>query len=106
MAQWNGYGSGATHETKVKVLEDSLRKAVQTFGLVPAEERESTAKAIRRLSERLLAARLKVIRARIAALAITNKHLEKLRSQEQEIQAEGVDGILIEFGVLERILNF
>jgi len=108
MAQWTGQFSGFTHETKVQDTEISLREAVATFKALPEAERAERAgkmKAVRHLAERLLAVRRKALRARISALTepgtkerLDSKQASHLRAREQELQAQGIDEILREFG--------
>jgi hypothetical protein len=68
MAQWTGQFSGSTHETKVQDIQNSLRQAIKILEAASEVDRAGKLKSIRRLSERLLAARLKALRARISAL--------------------------------------
>ena len=108
MAQWTGQFSGFTHETKVQDIEKSLRQAIQTFKTASEPERTVKLKAARQLSERLLAARRKALRARISALtqpgskSLVEEQALHLRTREQELQAQGVDEILREFGAYEK----
>ena len=108
MAQWAGQFGGFTHETKVQDIEISLRQAVRAL---PEAERHGKLKAIRHLSERLLAARLKILRARISALTepgnktLDNSQASHLRTREQELEVQDVDEILREFGVYEKPLT-
>lgn len=103
MAQWIGQYSGLTHETKVQDLETSLRKTVAACATAPEAERESRGKAVEHLAGRLLAARLKAIRARLSALRepgqkrASEDQLKQLQTCEQELLAQGVAGILKEF---------
>jgi hypothetical protein len=105
MAQWMGQFSGHTHGTKVGDIEESLRKAVIAIGATPG--------AVRHLAERLLAARLKLLRARIASAAelkykegrASSEQVPQLKSRARELEAHGVDGILKEFGAYEKILQ-
>ena len=102
MAQWIGQYSGLTHETKVQDLEESLRKAIKAFYTVSESERKSKLKAVLHISERLLVTRSKVLRTRISALdprQSTNGN--KLWVREQNLHAQGVAGILKEFGFNE-----
>ena len=107
MAQWNGQFSGLTHETKVQDIEASLRQAVTAFDAAPDAERESKAKAVHHLSGRLLAGRLKALRARLSALRepglkrASDSQVKQLQTREQELHAQGVAGILKEFGFHE-----
>jgi hypothetical protein len=103
MAQWAGQFSGFTHETKVQDIEHSLRQAITTYKALPEAERDGKLKAIRRLSERLLAVRLKALRARISALtepgtrSLDDAKAAHLRKREQELEAQSIDDILTEF---------
>lgn len=103
MAQWYRGYTGHTHDTKVLDVEDSLRKAVVAFGIAPESERNIRTKNVRHLSERLLAARLKALRARRAALnelglkTDVEAQVTRLQQQEQQILDLGVEGILREF---------
>jgi len=104
MAQWTGQFSGFTHETKVEVIEHSLRLAITTFYALPEAERSGKQKNIRHLAERLLAVRLKALRARLSALtepgakSLEDTKAPHLRLREQELQAQSADDILREFG--------
>ncbi len=100
MAQWQGQFSGFTHETKVQDLENSLRQAVRSA----AQTRDdlNKRKAIWHLGERLLAARLRTLRARESALrrpiVERDAAVQKLRTRRSELEQGGVKGILSEFG--------
>src|SRR5882762_1612725 len=97
MAQWTGQFSGFTHETKVQDIEHSLRHAIKTFEAAPEAERIGKLKAIRHLSAKLLAARLKALRARISALtepgskSSDDRQASHLRARQQELERQGVD---------------
>lgn len=105
MAQWNGQYSGLSHETKVQDIEESLRKAVKSFLAAAENEKADKDKAVQHLAKRLLAARLKAIRARISVIAAIpslvgiDKRVSQLQSTEEELQSQGVEDILKEFGV-------
>jgi hypothetical protein len=108
MAQWMGQFSGHTHETKVEDAQASLRHAVEALrsaGLGP--DREKKAKAVHRLAKRLLTARLKLAKARIAAATDTQsgvalaKRANEIVSLERKyamVREGGLDAILREFG--------
>lgn len=103
MAQWTGQYSGLTHETKVQDIEALLRQAVAAFDATPEPARESKAKAVHHLSDRLLAARLKALRARLSALhepGPKQAAASQLQTREQELRAQGVTGIFKEFHFL------
>ena len=105
MAQWTGQFSGHTHESKVQDIEDSLRLAIQTYRTASEAERTSQLKAIRHLAERLLAARLKALRASISAITepgskrLDDTKASHLRAREHGLQAQSVDDILREYGI-------
>jgi hypothetical protein len=89
-------------------VEDALRHAVAVFRATDPSERERQAKSVRNLAERLLSARLKLLKARLAALepvAEAQKQnaggIESLRAREARTRVEGVCGILAEFGALD-----
>jgi hypothetical protein len=108
MAQWSGQFSGLTHETKVQDIEASLRKAISAFDAAPVAERETKSNVVHELSNRLFAARLKALRARLSALRepglkhASDSQVRQLQSRELELQAQGVAGILGEFGFHEK----
>ena len=105
MAQWAGQFSGFTHETKVQDVERSLRQAVATFQALPEAERTLKRKAIQHLAERLIAVRLKVLRARISALTepgrkrLDDAQATLMQKREQELHAQTVEDVLREFGL-------
>lgn len=110
VAQWRGFFSGHTHATKVEDAEDALRHAVTIFRAAELENRERKAKSVRNLAERLLAARLKLLKARLAALEpvaegrdVNADGIESLRDREARTKAEGVSGILAEFGATDAL---
>lgn len=94
MAQWNGQFSGNTHETKVRDLEDSLRIAV-------AAARSSSdggkGKAVERIADRLLSARLKVFRARLSRCE-DDDDVPSLMKKIEDLDSQGVQSVLAEFG--------
>jgi hypothetical protein len=100
MAQWQGQFSGRTHATKVKRLEASLAVAIGALNAAPKAQAGTKLKAARALAERLLSARLHLFRSRISAVAEKQGEtdIETLRSREAAARANGVDGILREFG--------
>jgi len=105
MAQWQyGYG-GLTHETKVQDIEASLRQAIAAFDTAAGAERDSKAKAVRHLAERLLRARSKALGARLSTLLEpghkSSDQVRRLQMREQELHAQGVTGILREFAFRE-----
>ena len=87
-------------------MEALLRHAVEAYGTAQSsEDGNRKAHSVLNLAERLLSARLKFFRARIAELQPvvegkeqTSGGIEKLKAREAQAKAEGVDGILMEFG--------
>ncbi len=101
MAQWLGLGSGATHATKVKDLEESLRAAIAALkSLSDDDGREAKIKTIQNLSRRLLSARLHLIGSRLTKAKEKQADDESKLLREREIACErgGTEGILKEFG--------
>ena len=107
MAQWNGQYTENSHATKVQDYEDVLRNAVKTFlETNSTEEKIVKEKAIHKLAERLLTARLKFLKAKLndAEPVIEEKaskqkvQIEHLQQQIEKVRLEGINGILMEFG--------
>lgn len=107
MAQWLGQYTGRTHESKAREIETSLCKAVDALRKATEQEKTRKVKAVRRLSERLLRARHKMLHARISNLTEArapgevSQKIAHLKAQEQEMSEQGIAGILKEFGVTE-----
>lgn len=109
MAQWLGQFSGHTHETKVEDSEELLRHAVKVFHAVDSNlERAKKAKVVHRLAKRLLTARLKLAKARIAAatdvqsgvaLAKRENEIASLERKYAVVCEGGLEAILREFSV-------
>jgi hypothetical protein len=103
MAQWIGFRSGHTHDTKVRDSEDSLRHAVLAVSGATPVDRDRKVQAMRRLAHRVLNCRLKALRARIVALTepgkLTQDEVARLQESEQVLRSQGIEGILREFGV-------
>ena len=108
MAQWYGFGSGLTHETKVKDLEASMRKAVTALKAANEAETDGKMKAVHHLAERLLAARLKAMGAKISQLRepkarpVDEQIVSRLEAEQERVRDAGVDAILTEFGCERR----
>jgi hypothetical protein len=106
MAQWKGQFSGRTHATKVKRLERSLAVAVSALQAASKDEAQRKLKAARNIAERLLLARLHMMRSRISAAREKQQEessVGTLRLREEAAQAGGVDAILREFGITSNI---
>ena len=107
MAQWSGQYLGHTHDTKVDEAEELLREAITALSSAPASYRARRVKSVRRLADRLLAARLKVVRAKLSVRAEPDQRggeaeqSTRLLAREQELVAGGVASILREFNVAE-----
>jgi hypothetical protein len=107
MAQWMGQFSGNTHATRVEEAEAALRHAVVVYrAATPGVERDKKAKAIKRLANRLLMARLKLTKARIAAatdiqtgvpFAKRENEITPLELRYEKMREDGLDAILREF---------
>jgi hypothetical protein len=92
MAQWMGQFSGHTHATRVEDAEASLRHAVEVFRSTGSDpDREQKAKTVNRLAKRLMMARSKLMKARIAAarevqsLAVPDKRAKKIASYNDRL---------------------
>lgn len=93
-------------------MEELLNHAVIVFrGANIDSEHIAKGKAVRKLAEKLLPARLKFLKARIydkqpvieKNVEKSRRLVEKLCEQEFEIRLGGVNAILIEFGVKDLI---
>jgi hypothetical protein len=115
MAQWAGGYSGDTHATRVAEVEAALRQAAAALKSEAADgpTPKAVAKA-RKLAERLLSARLRMLKARISALKDASvqetvppagAQLASPRQRLATVEAQGLPGILAEFGVDVRELD-
>jgi hypothetical protein len=112
VAQWLGQFSGNTHATRVEDAEDALRHAVTVFRSAASdEERARKGKSLRRIAERVRSSRLKLFRARLDAFEplVEGKQpqpcgIESLKERETRTIAEGLNGVLREFGAQDAIL--
>ena len=105
MAQWRGQFSGHTHSSKIEDVEAILRHAVTVYREQDTEGgRERKGKAVRNLAARLLRARLKLLKAKVAVseprVAPSPVHEARQRALA-EARAAGTAAILIEFGAPE-----
>jgi hypothetical protein len=129
MAQWLGQYTGKTHATRVADAEVALRRAADVLcEELTADERLQKALAVRGLAERVVALRLRMIRARIVALCADDRFdtggrssdwetardmprrgpaesISSLRAREELVREGGVEMVLREFGV-EDVLSF
>jgi len=93
MAQWKGQYSGHTHVTKILELESCLRKAVAAYH---SSGEAGKLKAVEKLADRLLKARVKNLRAWLDLL-VDRESGAKLRQQVDSAIASGLAAILREF---------
>jgi hypothetical protein len=113
MAQRIGYGSGHDHVTRVRDAEESLRQALEALRASgPGNERTKRAKAVRRLGERVLWARLRM-RVRIAAAREAqmgeatverSQEIASLHNRAEVIRGGGLSAILAEFGAQDAVV--
>ena len=96
---------------KVKDCEDTLRHAVTVFRTCETEkERRGKKKAAINLAEKLLLARVKLLKAKIYESesvfeereSATHRQLESLRDKLSETQRGGMGAILVEFKLNDR----
>ena len=101
MAQWSGQFSGRTHATKVEDLEEAVSRAAAALRVARERETNDKSKAIHKLAERLLQARLKELKASISEEALGDREARTVRlsTRRDELIASGVAGILREFNV-------
>lgn len=113
MAQWNGQFTGNTHATKVQDLEHALRHSVNNFRETNlTTENKNKAKTVYKLAEKLFNARLKFLKVKLYdAEPVTEENvrkqsvqIENLQRQIENINREGISGILIEFGAKDLII--
>ena len=108
MAQWIGAFRGHTHETKVKDVEASLKKAIAAYST--ATPLNAKFEAMHHLAERVLMCRLKATRAQLAQLCesgskqrLNEKAIARYEHEFARLQENGIEGVLKEFGfVLEK----
>jgi hypothetical protein len=106
MAQWYGQYTGNSHSTKVKDLEEMLIHAVNVYRESSNEEKVTKLKAINKIAEKLLTARLKLLKAKlydvepVIAEKKENQSVQIKHLQEKifNVQNAGLNGILEEFG--------
>ena len=114
MAQRIGYGSGHDHVTRVRDAEESLRQALEALRASgPGDERTKRAKAVRSLGERVLWARLRMLRVRIAAAREAqmggatverSQEIASLQDRAEVIRGGGLSAILAEFGAQDAVV--
>ena len=106
MAQWVGQYTGNSHATKVQDLEETLRHSIIVYWVTASDdERLRKRMAIEKLSEKLLNARLKFLKANLYDAEPVKETdskkqsspIESLRQHLEKVRLEGVNGILKEF---------
>lgn len=103
MAQWSGQFSGNTHLSKVRDLEHQLQHAVDAYRTIAAEtEIQPQAEVVLRFAEKLLNARVRANKARIAACDPRDtEDRTRGESKNKRMLDAGIPAILKEFGVPE-----
>lgn len=105
MAQWMGQFSGKTHASKVAALEASLCTAVKSLARLESDRDQARiVKAVHALAQRLLSARLHLMKSRVVAATerLDGPKMDALKAREAFAREAGVDGILVEFGLDNR----
>lgn len=101
MAQWRGQFTDLTHVSKVADREEQLRCAVATFHLSNQPDGKSKrAKSVMSLAKRLLAARVKLLKAmsnRMGPMSVESRKKDPFLEQLQVVNDGGVHMILAEF---------
>jgi hypothetical protein len=106
VAQWSRGFSGNTHVTRVEEAEAALRNAVTVLKAAGASARPKTAKTVRKLAEKVLSARVRMLKARLVALKevgatktmpASAEDLPSLRQRLANTRDQGIGAILIEF---------
>lgn len=105
MAQWAHQFSGLTHETKVQDCEMIIQRAVEKWK--QDGRRTAAPHHFITLAERLIAARRKAMRARLAKLRepltieLSQHEIENAEARLAALEDRGVSAIFREFGVPE-----
>ena len=107
MAQWKGLGSGRSHATKVKSLEEALTVSVAALNSSAGIETEKKMKAIYGIAKRLLSARLHLVQSQLSFAREKQKAsgLEALVKREQEIRMGGIEAIISTCGISGRMAH-
>jgi hypothetical protein len=103
MAQWYGQFTGNTHATRESDATEAMTHAARVFLAASEEARAKKKKVVRRLAQKLLAARLRRVRAelhkRSRPFAPDAAQHAKLLAQEARLFTGGVEAVLTEFGL-------
>lgn len=110
MAQWAGGYSGNTHATRVAEAEAALRDAaVAMRSESPSNQPQKAVANARKLAERVLSARVRMLKARLRALQDASakekapsgsEEFASLRARLATVQEQGLPGILAEFDLV------
>ncbi|MFZ5896003.1 MAG: hypothetical protein ACOY0T_33410 [Myxococcota bacterium] len=106
MAQWLGQFTGRTHRTAVADAEQLLEHAVTVLNEASPADRHKKAKAVRALAKRVFSARVRFLKAGIAATAdpataeVLERHalqIARLQHALAAVTRGGVEAIVQEF---------
>jgi len=106
MAQWLGQFGGNTHRTAVLHAEELLRHAVVALTRAASVDKPKRTKGVRRLAKRLLAARIRFLKAQLgAAISPATEDVLSQRAPEiarlelalASLTSAGIEQILTEF---------
>jgi hypothetical protein len=112
MAQWIGQYTGNSHATKVQDFEETLRHSITVYRETASyEERFSKRKAIKKLAEKLLNARLKFLKAKLYDAEPVKEtdskkrssHTDNLHQHLEKVRSEDINGIFKEFDIEDLI---
>lgn len=111
MAQWIGQFRGFTHAGRAEEAETTLRNAVAASAAAPSGDGAARIKHLRKLADRVLRARLQLLRAALDAArripttdAIEKqaKQIDRLIAAHDATVAGGAEAILLELGIESR----
>ena len=101
MAQWIGQFSGNTHRSKVLDREAQLRHAIEVYRCIqPQDDRTTQGQTVKRLADRLLAARIRAMKATLNAMEPMSPDstiANSMKTKIQHVTNAGVHAILEEF---------
>jgi hypothetical protein len=102
MAQWLGQFTGRTHATAAVDAEELLEGAIAAFRAATGANRQTKAKAVVRLAERLLKVRRRPLRARVEDQQALRGD-SAAQGELQRLEDGGVAAILAEYGCPEAL---
>ena len=109
MAQWAGQFTGRTHLSKVLDREEQLRHAIDVYkSKESGADRNAQAKKVVQLADKLLAARVRALEARLNAMGPLSPNSPIANSMEtkiQDVSEGGVQAILKEFNAADVIAD-